>query len=969
MESMPDGPADPANRVPKGPRRIRRVFLRRRVSRGLSILAAGFGSACGDDSGDVAAPREVPNRSPVAIGEVAPQTVFLGDTVTVDVSTAFTDPDGDPLTFAASSLHPAVAGVSISGSDVSVAGRSRGTTTVSVSARDPAGAEARQHFGVEVPNRNPVTVGEVPPQSVFLGERVTVDVSAAFSDPDGDPLTFEASSSDPAVVGVTASGVNVTLEGAGRGTATVTVTARDPDGGEAGQGFEVTVPNRDPVTVGEVPPQWVFLGERVTVDVSAAFSDPDGDPLTFEASSSDPAVVGVTASGVNVTLEGAGRGTATVTVTARDPDGGEAGQGFEVTVPNRDPVTVGEVPPQSVFLGERVTVDVSAAFSDPDGDPLTFEASSSDPAVVGVTASGVNVTLEGAGRGTATVTVTARDPDGGEAGQGFEVTVPNRDPVTVGEVPPQSVFLGERVTVDVSAAFSDPDGDPLAFEASSSDPAVVGVTASGVNVTLEGAGRGTATVTVTATDNGGLSAHQSFEVSVRRPAPPPTVTATDNGGLSAHQSFEVSVRRPAPPPNQSPVVTGQIPSQSVGQNGSVSLDLGGYFRDPEGGPLHYGASSSDDGVATAETSGSDVIVRGVSEGTATVTVTATDNGGLSAGLEFGVTVESTPTNRAPVVTQTISDQTLGVGKSIGGPMDSYFSDPDNDPLIYAASSSNPAAVTAETAHIPLFPVVYKVEAVAEGTATVTLSASDPAGLSASFSFEITAEVLPNNPPVVTQSLPDQSVNVGQELTVTRSLHDYFRDPDNDRLGFSASSSNAAVLAAGYSPVSGLWISGLAAGTETVTVTATDEAGASVSQEFTATVVELPNQAPVVAAQIPDQSLRTGDPVTEIALGSYFSDPDDDPLTFRASSSNRGTVSVGITDGVLNLQAYRTGSVTITVTATDPGLKSVSQEFTATATEADASTDDGVSADGDNVQQGTFDRKLSPPRRLPRREGH
>ncbi|WP_419933714.1 Ig-like domain-containing protein [Candidatus Palauibacter sp.] len=286
----------------------------------LLALTGSWGAACGDDGGEVTGPRETPNQGPVAVGEIAAQTAFLGDTVAVDVSSAFRDPDGDLLTFMAASSDTSVVGASVSGSRVSVVGVSRGSATMTVTARDPDGAEARQSFSVEVPNRGPMAVGRIEAQTLFVGETATVDASPAFSDPDGDELTFAAASSDTASVLASISGSEVTLEALKRGTATVTVTARDADSLEATVSFEVTVPNRPPAIVGEIEAQTLFVGETATVDASPAFSDPDGDELTFAAASSDTASVLASISGSEVRLEALKRGTATVTVTARDAD-------------------------------------------------------------------------------------------------------------------------------------------------------------------------------------------------------------------------------------------------------------------------------------------------------------------------------------------------------------------------------------------------------------------------------------------------------------------------------------------------------------------------------------------------------------------------------------------------------------------------------------------------------------------------
>ena len=66
----------------------------------------------------------------------------------------------------------------------------------------------------------------------------------------------------------------------------------------------------------------------------------------------------------------------------------------------------------------------------------------------------------------------------------------------------------------MSRAFVDPDGDALTYTVSSSAPQVVTASVAGALVTLTAGGEGAATVRVMATDPGGLSAAQSFTVTV-----------------------------------------------------------------------------------------------------------------------------------------------------------------------------------------------------------------------------------------------------------------------------------------------------------------------------------------------------------------------------------------------------------------------------------------------------------------------
>lgn len=94
----------------------------------------------------------------------------------------------------------------------------------------------------------------------------------------------------------------------------------------------------------------------------------------------------------------------------------------------------------------------------------------------------------------------------------------NRAPGAARTLPDRTLGLNGMLDVDVSQAFVDPDGDALSFEASSTAPNVVTARASGVRVTLTAAASGTATIRVTATDPGGLSAAQSFTVTVKATA-------------------------------------------------------------------------------------------------------------------------------------------------------------------------------------------------------------------------------------------------------------------------------------------------------------------------------------------------------------------------------------------------------------------------------------------------------------------
>ena len=449
----------------------------------------------------------------------------------------------------------------------------------------------------------PAPCGPIAQVTVNAGERATV--TACFNDPNGDVLVYSVTSSNPGVATASISGTDVTVAAVVPGSATVTVTASDPGGLQAGQSFVVVVPNRAPEPRGAMPSVTVPAGGAETVDASSYFTEPDGETLAYSATSSDQAAVAVAVAGSVVTVTAVARGTANVTVTATDPGGLAATQTFLVTVPNRAPVAGDPIPDVEVSVGEAVAVNASEHFADPDGDELAFAVAVSVDGVVRATVSGGVVSVEAVAQGMATVTVTATDPEGLSAESSFAATVPNRAPVAGDPIPDVEVSVGGEVEVDASKHFADPDGDELSFAVSTSDAGVARVSVAGSSVSVQAVALGTAAVTVTATDPGGLSARSSFTVTVR---------------------------------NRAPVAGDPIPDVEVSVGGEVEVDASKHFADPDGDELSFAVSTSDAGVARVSVAGSSVSVQALALGTAAVTVTATDPDGLSAESSFAVTV-------------------------------------------------------------------------------------------------------------------------------------------------------------------------------------------------------------------------------------------------------------------------------------------------------------------------------------------
>ena len=166
--------------------------------------------------------------------------------------------------------------------------------------------------------------------------------------------------------------------------------------------------------------------------------DHEGDPLGVAFGEG----AGVTGAADAATVLNA---TGPAVAAWRDPPGGGA---------NRPPAVVGTLPDRSMASRGVLHVDVSVAFADPDGDALTYAASSSAPQVVTVGAAGARVTLTAARAGTAAIRVTAADPGGLSATASFTVTVTpagsfTDDPLRPGVTPVRAVHFTElRTRID-----------------------------------------------------------------------------------------------------------------------------------------------------------------------------------------------------------------------------------------------------------------------------------------------------------------------------------------------------------------------------------------------------------------------------------------------------------------------------------------------------------------------------------------
>lgn len=133
-----------------------------------------------------------------------------------------------------------------------------------------------------------------------------------------------------------------------------------------------------------------------------------------------------TVTDTQVTLAGLPAATYEVQVLARNDEGASAwsapGTGTAVsnTAPTVDPAKLPDL--DATIGGATEVVPLDEAFSDLDGDPLTFSVASTNEAIVVAKLDGEDVTVEVGAAGAADVSVVATDPSGSSVSGTFKVT-------------------------------------------------------------------------------------------------------------------------------------------------------------------------------------------------------------------------------------------------------------------------------------------------------------------------------------------------------------------------------------------------------------------------------------------------------------------------------------------------------------------------------------------------------------------
>src|SRR6185312_12855039 len=196
-------------------------------------------------------------------------------------------------------------------------------------------------------------------------------------------------------------------------------------------------------------------------------------------------------------------------------------------------------------------------------------------------------------------------------------------------------------------------------------------------------------------------------------------------------------------------------------------------------------------------------------------------------FRFGGGPPPPPPNRPPVVSVNANPNQLTLGDT--AVIQAQASDPDNDPLTYAWTSTcgNVEGTGAE--------VRLNSASMAPGKCTVTVKVDDGRGGNASSSTDVTVAPRPNRPPTVSCAASPQTVTAGQPVSLTATGN----DPDNDQLTYTWQATGGKVTGSGAQAQ--FETAGLAPGHYTVTCKADDGKGGTAEGQADIEVQKPPEQ--------------------------------------------------------------------------------------------------------------------------------
>ena len=366
-----------------------------------------------------------------------------------------------------------------------------GGTGTSTGTGEGTGTGGSGADGGDQPTNVPVTGVTVTPNAItmWVGESdvsFTVDVQPA----NASNKNFTATSSAATTASVSGSTIHASAPGS------ATITVKTADGGHTAT-VQVTVKQK----VGEISlsagKTTLKVGESTKVTASISPENATDKGITFTSSAATVATVDADG---NVMATGAG--SATITATAKDGKGASSSISLKV-----EEMAAGvTLEPNSLNLKENETAQLSASVQ-PTTASQSIRYSSNNDAVATVSNTGLVTAVK---EGTAIITAAANDGSGKYATCTVKVgSTPVEVPVTGITVNPSELLLEEKEAKELKATVEPANATNKGVIFSSSNTNVAVVSNDGLVTAVN---NGTAIITVTSKENSSIIAKCSVKV-------------------------------------------------------------------------------------------------------------------------------------------------------------------------------------------------------------------------------------------------------------------------------------------------------------------------------------------------------------------------------------------------------------------------------------------------------------------------
>ncbi|HCG8163787.1 TPA: tandem-95 repeat protein [Vibrio parahaemolyticus] len=849
-------------------------------------------------------------------------------TYTIDLNDVFKDSDS-ALNFSVSGNSNVLVSIENGIATISPTADWNGSETLTFTATDPSGESISQtvNFTVapvaDIVADKATVVEDTPTIIKVLGNDTFEDDGKVVSlDTNNGPANGTVSVNPDGSVTYTPNDNYV-----GKDTFTYVVTS-----GGVSESTTVTV-NVTPVNDAPVAKDDIATTQEdtaVTIDVLSNDTDVDGDKLSIQSATVPEAQgkVEIVDGKLVFTPEENFNGHAEITYTVTDGAlTDQATVKVTVNAVNDTPVVESNIADQALAEDfTPYTIDLNTAFSDVDNvdGELTFSVSGNSNIQVAIVNGIATITPTADWNGSETLTFTATDPSGESVSQTVDFTV-----APVVDIEADSTNVVEDTPTIINVLGNDTfEGDDQVVSLDTNNGPANGT----VSVNPDGS--------VTYTPNDNYHGTDSFTYIVT------------SGGVSESTTVSVDVT----PVNDAPVAKDDIATTQ--EDTAVTIDVLPNDSDVDGDKLSIESASVPKEQGTVEVVNGKLVFTPAENfnGDAEITYTVTD-GQLTD--EAKVTVTVNPVNDAPTIkveaVESITEDAVSTDAVVATLTVRDTDTPEDQLTVSLENNSNGYFVLVGN-EVKLTQV--GVDAVTNDELnlkdlTISASVSDGVNPTANDSDSLVVNRV-NDAPTVENAIADQELSE-DFASYTIDLNDAFKDSDST-LNFSVSG-NSNVLVSIENGIATISPTADWNGSETLTFTATDPSGESISQtvDFTvAPVVDIEADSADVVEDTPTIINVLGNDTFESTDKVVSLDADNGPKNGTVIVNNDGTVTYTPDDNYVGKDTFTyvvtsggvSESTTVEVNVTPVNDAPVAKDDIATTQEDTAVTIDVLTNDTD-----------------------